>query len=1243
MSVHPWDEWHLDSKFLVEITAWVENNPKTSLYKIMEKICNAIEPVKEFFELVPDGAIPARGILKALAHVVQLGKAVASAERDVCDFALKVIQLVEKIQRAFSDGQRRLIKRGFTLTTWKNLQEIRDIVEEICKWAFNFLNKSTTLERLDVGKQIDDFNERIRSAQNMFNDNINRRLGEADARDEEKYHERRRAEEAEQRRKDIEHTLAPYVVADPSHGAQDKQSCAKHTRNQVLRDVNRWVRDLSSDSQNFLWLSGDPGCGKSAITASLAETARKENILWGEFFINRNNPNTTNPIAYFPTIASQLTKRSVESRREILDQLSTTSITSPLVSMSPENAAKYFVEAVCTASKLTPNQPVVIVIDGLDETDRQHLGPFATIFARLFNDGRFMACPNVKIFISSRTEDDIRNPFARNIKDDKHVKRVYLDTVESFHDVKEFMVRSLGEIWDKRSLPADKWPTVDKLKKLADQASGLFIWAVTALGYVQQRLDEDGEEGLSSLLDDFHTKELKGIDALYSFIVLETYKGRADGDIRAFQTFRRIVGAIVVLYEPLSLDNLNKILHLQQISHSEPVDIINTVRRLRTVLVSGTDAIHGQTIPRLHKSFFEYLTGGTVDERFKVDLSASHRELGVCCLHQVTLAPSAIASHKLPTVFRYASRFWSQHLSASEASLLSGIMIMDSNVLLNDVKAKLGQLSQSKPSSPSIGLSTSDSSILISILDQTCSWNVSSGLVQDGIDFREVGKVEVPKATSSNALQGQSPYQLKPTVAGSLPSNDAFISWAQSSSFERNRLGVWNVETGRLTTLETLNRTRKPVWSSCFGASFEDGQFAEVRDCIIRIWKVQSTTKATVIKSTNFQEATGNWEGQVSCLALSAMAYTLAVGCNDGTAYFWNIRGNAMQHIPSTLPEPQQPDVEQCMPITTLVFSPDGDTVLSLSANEFDIVIWSLRNNKYVASIMRTGLNSNSQAALHSISFLQDTRTVVSGHGDGTIRFWDVKSSEAIGKPLTTGSKDIISFVQHSINGDCIISGTNTGRIDVWDVETRQNIYSYRTEMPTTLSTCILTQRRSIHRLCIGGSSDLTMLELCGVHKDLTPETRPLFFALSLDGRKIATVSYNGVIHLRNAARGDLIAESSNLNTTGFTRTFNHRARDAAIFFNSDGILLTRSEGSLLMWETTNGKQLVCVSPPIQTTPPLFFNCNDYHVDHASMFHGVLWIPSKNRDSGLWVITSDRKLIQGHKDRTVIITGLADI
>jgi hypothetical protein len=157
------------------------------------------------------------------------------------------------------------------------------------------------------------------------------------------------------------------------------------------------------------------------------------------------------------------------------------------------------------------------------------------------------------------------------------------------------LAKRIGEIVEKNDLNWEEWPGMERMEVLCIRASGLFIWAATVVKFFQEQINALGRECLNDLLDAVSTDGMDDINSLYGAILRIVYKGRKNH--WEFETFRRVVGCIVVLQEPLCLAEIENLLDLRQNTSSERVDIQRLVRRLRTVLVPGTDAINGQTIP----------------------------------------------------------------------------------------------------------------------------------------------------------------------------------------------------------------------------------------------------------------------------------------------------------------------------------------------------------------------------------------------------------------------------------------------------------------------------------------------------------------------------------------------------------------------------------------------------------------------------------------------------------------------
>jgi hypothetical protein len=125
-----------------------------------------------------------------------------------------------------------------------------------------------------------------------------------------------------------------------------------------------------SFSKEILWLYGPAGAGKSAIAQTLAETFSERNMLAASFFFSRGNGDLSVLQHFFITIAHQLAEavpewydaigKAVESGSTIttqsLDREFQKLIVEPFQLMATRSVAP-----------LTPRQPFLIIIDGLDE------------------------------------------------------------------------------------------------------------------------------------------------------------------------------------------------------------------------------------------------------------------------------------------------------------------------------------------------------------------------------------------------------------------------------------------------------------------------------------------------------------------------------------------------------------------------------------------------------------------------------------------------------------------------------------------------------------------------------------------------------------------------------------------------------------------------------------------------------------------------------------------------------------
>ncbi|KZP32104.1 hypothetical protein FIBSPDRAFT_775527 [Athelia psychrophila] len=703
------------------MSRWNRNHPETSLKSVMDKIFSVIDSSADVMDFIPDSPFPARTLVTALVSLLRLGVKISEAKSAVFEFAKQVADWLDQIQ-ANLEGK----KQGrFSRATIENLAPYRDLINEICTWATARLSDdrwSSITHGLAIPKEIEDFKARIASARALFvdisiinvaggidmileeiervrqnqNDALKRISNKLDAQEQARLLAEQTRLHAEQQVREEARLLAEQArlhaeqiqarerylarmlktVADPTYINQGKLPCGEGTRVEVLAEIMEWKNAKSDDSQGFLWLTGDPGAGKSAITASIARACKDDGTLWAQFFINRNNVETTDPKLFFPSIARQFIDNSAHPDIAIAIAEALKRQPSIIDGISLTQASQLFVNTFTIACASNQEQPVVVVIDGLDETDPAKLAETAQIFSQIFSSLSGQTTRNAKVLISSRTDDDIRTPFAK-MMDPRHVKHVHLDTSapSSIRDVSTYLAIQIARIVEENGLNWFEWPGEARMAGLCYQASGLFIWAVTVAKFFQDQIHDLGTECLDDLLDAFSVEGMGDINILYWTVIQLAY--RKTKDPWRFETFRRIVGCVAALKEPLPISAISNLLYLRRDASSSPVDVIKFFRQTRTVLVAGADAVDGKTVPRLHKSFFEFITSEHAESHFRVDLHHASGELALQSIRQLGGISKRGASKSAPDTpeSRYALRFWGSHLGQAE-KVVSGLCVL---------------------------------------------------------------------------------------------------------------------------------------------------------------------------------------------------------------------------------------------------------------------------------------------------------------------------------------------------------------------------------------------------------------------------------------------------------------------------------------------------------------------------------------------------------------------------------------
>jgi hypothetical protein len=277
--------------------------------------------------------------------------------------------------------------------------------------------------------------------------------------------------------------------------------------------------------------------------------------------------------------------------------------------------------------------------------------------------------PNAKFIISSRREE----PIIGNMSLRK--KEINLDTSLSKGDVDRFLTSRMNTIvpnsWG-------RWPEQPQLDMLCDHADGHFQWAATATRFIEDEINLLGTKCQGTVLKKVTIagKGMEKLDKLYHFILERFFPKAYENEQRIW--FRRIVGGLVVRAEALAIGEFQCFLNISPNDY----DVLRFFQNLRSIFVPGTAQVGETTVPQMHKSFFDYITSGRVDETFRIDVYDHHRhatvcafqvmnsdmlQFNICALKTSYLTNNTmISKHDADTMIApclsYACRFWGHHL-----------------------------------------------------------------------------------------------------------------------------------------------------------------------------------------------------------------------------------------------------------------------------------------------------------------------------------------------------------------------------------------------------------------------------------------------------------------------------------------------------------------------------------------------------------------------------------------------------
>ncbi|KAF8321019.1 uncharacterized protein EI90DRAFT_2591293 [Cantharellus anzutake] len=347
----------------------------------------------------------------------------------------------------------------------------------------------------------------------------------------------------------IEHRLQDDKILDSlrfPHIAHDDstQACLEGTRVDLTEHIMTWCRNTGESENRLMLLTAVAGAGKTSITLTIAErcTSEEDVTLLLHFFFKAGE--RSRPDSLFSGIARALADHDPVYRTSIISALrKDPSLSTALLAKQFEN----LVASPLRHKPPSPDRPMVIIIDALDECDKEAFEPLAEIL----REGVPRLPSSIKFFITSRQFDLVNRYLSLNCPIDRLT--IDLSDGANLKDCTTYIHSQLQVL--KKVHPDVRHNLQDedkKVQEISEQANGLFVWISTIFRYMRTA-NKDPMRTLEGLLDTGAKRSKVPAEGMMDRLYTSILK-KCDWEDEEFAyDYPVVMGAIFVAQQPLSV------------------------------------------------------------------------------------------------------------------------------------------------------------------------------------------------------------------------------------------------------------------------------------------------------------------------------------------------------------------------------------------------------------------------------------------------------------------------------------------------------------------------------------------------------------------------------------------------------------------------------------------------------------------------------------------------------------------
>jgi WD40 repeat protein/serine/threonine protein kinase len=223
------------------------------------------------------------------------------------------------------------------------------------------------------------------------------------------------------------------------------------------------------------------------------------------------------------------------------------------------------------------------------------------------------------------------------------------------------------------------------------------------------------------------------------------------------------------------------------------------------------------------------------------------------------------------------------------------------------------------------------------------------------------------------------------------------------------RLGLWDLETGRLLQLESFETSSKLILMAPVAFSPVAAIVAMGYPDTIRLWDAATRKPLRPLKIP--------LQHGVNSLTFSPDGRILASAGEDLKVTLWEVATGEKLAVHL---------VGHTVAIQSLAFAPDGRSLAS-GSRDGTVILWDIADPAQPS--LRRKLEGNAGAVL-AVAYSPDGKSIASGHDDGTVKLWDPASGRE--RCTLVGHTAKVRTLAFSPNGSVLATGDAGGTIRLW-------------------------------------------------------------------------------------------------------------------------------------------------------------------------------------------------------------------